>query len=72
MVLDMMRRIDSVLGVMDFEEEKLEADAARLMKERHKARAAGDWDEADRLRRELDALGILVHDTPKGTTWTVK
>ena len=72
MVLDMMRRINSVLGVMDFEEERLEADAARLMEERHKARAAGDWAEADRLRRELDALGILVHDTPKGTTWTVK
>ncbi len=35
-------------------------------------RAAKDWPEADRLRKELDALNILVTDTPQGPKWSRK
>lgn len=38
--------------------------AARLA-----ARKAKDWAEADRLRQELAAQGILLEDGPNGTTW---
>jgi len=67
-----MNRINSVLRVMDFEEKTLSEDATRLMEERKRARAAGAWKESDRLRQELAALGVLVHDTPGGTTWTIQ
>ena len=72
LILAIMQRINSVLLVMDFQEKRLSSDAALLMKERATARAAGNWEESDRLRRELDARGICVHDTPEGTTWTVR
>jgi len=72
LALDTMNHINSVLRIMDFEEKTLSEDATRLMEERKQARSAGDWKESDRLRQELAALGVLVHDTPKGTTWTLQ
>ncbi|HOO91291.1 MAG TPA: hypothetical protein PLA74_10755 [Syntrophales bacterium] len=72
MILDTMNGINSVLCIMNFEEETLNEDAAKLMEERTKARAAGDWEKSDNLRKELSELGIIVHDTPEGTIWTLK
>ncbi len=71
-ILDTMKNINSVLRVMNFEEEILSKDAARLMEERKKARVAGDWERSDSLRKELSEKGIIVHDTPEGTIWTLK
>ncbi|MGH9010579.1 MAG: CysS/YqeB C-terminal domain-containing protein, partial [Acidimicrobiia bacterium] len=31
-----------------------------------------DWAESDRLRDELDALGVEVSDTRDGTTWRLR
>jgi cysteinyl-tRNA synthetase len=39
---------------------------------RNAARKAKNWAEADRIRDELDAMGIALHDTKEGTTWEVK
>jgi len=72
MILDIMKGINSVLRVMNFEEETLSKDAARLMEERKKARAAGDWERSDSLRKELSAMGIIVYDTQEGMNWTLK
>ena len=40
-----------------------------MVKARDEARAAKDWAEADRLRDELTAEGILLEDGPEGTRW---
>jgi len=71
LILETMQKINSVLNVMDFEEQTLSENAGRLMEERNRARAAGDWEQSDRLRGELETVGVLVHDTPEGTTWTL-
>ncbi|MCO4781094.1 MAG: cysteine--tRNA ligase [Candidatus Cloacimonetes bacterium] len=39
------------------------------LKKRGEARSNKDYDESDRLRQELDSLGISVMDTPKGQLW---
>jgi cysteinyl-tRNA synthetase len=43
-----------------------------LVRRRDSARAAKNWAEADRLRKELDAMGIILEDGPRGTTWRRK
>ena len=40
-----------------------------LASARHAARTAKDWSEADRIRDEGRAAGIVFEDSPGGTTW---
>ncbi|MCX5852498.1 MAG: cysteine--tRNA ligase [Deltaproteobacteria bacterium] len=71
-VMDTLRKIDTVLGMLTFEEDMLSEEARRLIGVREEARRRRAWDESDRLRRELLKMGIVVHDTPAGTTWTLR
>ncbi|MBK9131284.1 MAG: cysteine--tRNA ligase [Gammaproteobacteria bacterium] len=43
-----------------------------LVTQRIEARSRKDWAEADRVRKELDALGVILEDGPQGTTWRRK
>ena len=71
-VLETLQKIDSVLGVTRFEEEKIPAEAERLIAERESMRSAGKWREADAIRGKLSDLGVDVRDFPEGTVWTYK
>lgn len=76
--------LDELTGVLGVALEATEAaepaiDAERtaaieeLLAQRRAARAARQWEEADRIRHELeDVYGVLIKDTAQGTTWTVK
>ena len=45
----------------------------QLIAARLAARAAKDWKESDRIRDELDAMGVSIKDNKDGTTsWEVK
>jgi cysteinyl-tRNA synthetase len=64
-----LKRVDSVLGIMDFKEEELPQRLAELLARRDEARKRKDFAESDRLRKELLAEGIVVEDTPTGSRW---
>jgi cysteinyl-tRNA synthetase len=43
-----------------------------LVDARIDARAAKNFAEADRLRKELEAMGVVVKDSADGTTWEIR
>jgi cysteinyl-tRNA synthetase len=48
---------------------ELKARVESLVDQRQAARKQRNFAEADRLRRELAGLGVVLVDTPAGTTW---
>jgi len=44
----------------------------RLLTLRAELRKEKAWQVADRLRDQMTAAGIEIHDTPQGTTWTLR
>jgi cysteinyl-tRNA synthetase len=67
--IDALERVNTVLGVMDFEEEPLPPELAALVAKRDEARKRKDFAESDRIRQALLRSGIEVEDTPGGTRW---
>ena len=49
-----------------------EARVAALIEARAEARATRNFAEADRIRAELDGMGVVLKDGPDGTTWELK
>lgn len=49
-----------------------ETEIERMIIERKEAKASKDFATADRIRDELDAQGIVLEDSPQGTTWKRK
>lgn len=73
-----LRRLTGILGLLqkspeDFFKGKEAASNVehieQLIKAREAARAEKNWPEADRLRKELSGLGVVIEDTPQGTLW---
>jgi cysteinyl-tRNA synthetase len=56
----------------DAESDPLAEKVEALIEERAQARADGNYDRADAIRDELDAMGIEVMDSAEGTTWRKK
>ena len=46
-----------------------EAAIVALIEERRAARAAKDFAQSDRIRDELQAMGVILKDSKSGTTW---
>ena len=70
----LMMRFDEVLGVIGKVEveEALPADIDALVQKREEARKAKNWREADTLRAQLKAMGIMLEDTAHGVRWYKK
>ncbi|HME18596.1 MAG TPA: cysteine--tRNA ligase [Nitrososphaerales archaeon] len=71
-MLASLRRVDSVLGVLKFDEEPLPPRLAALIAGREEARKRRDFADADRIRKQLLDEGIVLEDSPQGTVWKRK
>jgi cysteinyl-tRNA synthetase len=72
---DEFDRVLGVLGLRRAEEEQPPlpvADIERLIEERHAAKRRRDFQTADKIRKDLSDLGIVLEDTPGGTKWKRK
>ena len=54
------------------EKEELDAKIMEMIARRQAAREAKNWAEADAIRDELLAMGIILEDTPQGVRWRRK
>lgn len=52
--------------------EDIKAQVEQLIRERAQARTDKDWGRSDEIRDELDALGVVLEDSPEGTRWSMK
>ncbi|MBU2488485.1 MAG: cysteine synthase [Proteobacteria bacterium] len=57
-------RIHDVVGVLDLSAAPLDDRARVLMEEREAARKDRDFERADAIRRELEAMGVMIRDCP--------
>ncbi len=71
-----IRRMNEVFGVFEMEaapgsphRDGLAAEIEGLIRERREARRRRDYARADAIRDQLRSRGILLEDTPDGTTW---
>ena len=64
-------QFDAVLGVIGEVpmEEALPAEVDALVQKREEARKAKNWKEADAIRAQLKAMGIVLEDTTQGVRW---
>ncbi len=70
-VADLMKVFDTVLGVIGEvkAEETISGDVEALIEKREAARKAKNWKEADAIRSQLKAMGIVIEDTAQGVRW---
>lgn len=71
-VLDVLKRFDSVLGVIYVQSQDIDSVIEKKISERVEARRKGDFKLADQIRSELLEQGIILEDTPTGTKWKRK
>ena len=56
------------LSALGLSQEKIES----LLQQRSEARNNKNWAKSDLIRDELDALGVIIMDTPEGVQWRLK
>ena len=70
--LKVFDELSDVLGLIyggDEGNESLASEVEALIEARQRARKEKNWAEADRIRDELKARGIILEDTPQGVKW---
>jgi cysteinyl-tRNA synthetase len=61
-VLDVFCSIDTVLELLEFDDDVENPTIQKLIKARDQARSEQNWELADRIRNQLRASGIIVQD----------
>jgi len=69
--LAVLNELADVLGLFynDKEAGDLDADIEALILARQTARENKDWGQADKIRDQLNDMGIVLEDTPQGIKW---
>ncbi|MCT4606242.1 MAG: cysteine--tRNA ligase [Marinisporobacter sp.] len=66
---DLFMELAGVLEIARKEQESLDEEIEKLVKERQQARKDRNFALADKIRDDLKARGIILEDTPQGVKW---
>jgi cysteinyl-tRNA synthetase len=66
---ELLRELDGLFGVFDFNTPAAEGEVMRLIAERQEHRARRDYARADEIRSRLLGMGIQLYDTAEGVKW---
>ena len=61
-LLDVLRQVDTVLGIFRFTDAIADPDIRQLIQQREQARRRRDWELADAIREQLESRGIHLKD----------
>jgi cysteinyl-tRNA synthetase len=70
-VLATIRKFDTVLN-LHLDTGDIDAQVEEMIERRNEAREAKDFAKADKIRNDLDRMGIVLEDTPQGVRWKRK
>ena len=70
--LSALNLVDTIIGVMENTDVEVDENIQKLIDLRNKARSEKDWAKADKVRDQLDEMGIILDDTAEGTIWRKK
>jgi cysteinyl-tRNA synthetase len=66
---DGIMEVDRILGIIEMYKPQIEDEALELIKKRDYLRRIRNFQEADKIRKNLAQRGILLEDTKEGTRW---
>ena len=69
--LKAIRKVNTVLDLMQ-EEKDIDSEIEDMIRKRTDARKNKDFALADKIRDDLDKMGIILEDTPQGVKWKRK
>lgn len=64
--LDVLKKMNTVLGVLSFEVQEAPQALQDLLQERMAARQSKNWALSDQIRDQIHAAGWMIEDTPQG------
>ncbi len=59
-ILNYLKRLDNVLGIFTFEDDSLDEEVEKLIKEREEARKQKNFSKSDEIRNKLKDMGIIL------------
>jgi cysteinyl-tRNA synthetase len=69
---ELLKSLTAIFGEKEIRAGLSEQAVNVLVNLRNEARAAKNFAQADSIRKRLDEIGIVLEDTPQGTTWRFK
>jgi len=68
---EFLKEVDAILGIIPSKLEKIPDEAQELVKKREKLREDKNWEEADKIRAQIEDLGYKIEDTIYGPLITL-